>query len=110
MIAIPNENVDIISPYPGGYAINNFETGEWLEYSINVAQSGTYRLDALVSSVFSNSSFHMEIDGVDQTGVVAVPSTGSWGTFQLVGVGGVYTAQPSASTTILVSCPRVVKL
>src|SRR4029077_1805110 len=84
-----NESVDIISPYPGGYVVNNFETGEWLKYMINVSQSGTYRLDALVSSMFSNSSFHMEIDGIDRTGVVAVPNTGSWGTFQWVGKGGV---------------------
>jgi hypothetical protein len=84
-----NESVDIISPYAGGYVVNNFETGEWLKYTINVSQSGTYRLEALVSSAFTTSSFHMEVDGIDKTGLIAVPNTGSWGTFQWVGKGGI---------------------
>ena len=82
-------DVDIISPYPNGYVINSFQTGEWLEYSINVLQSGTYRLEALVSSKFQTSRWHIEIDGVNVTGSILVPNTGSWGTFQWVGTSGV---------------------
>jgi hypothetical protein len=83
------EDVDIISPYPGGYVVNNFEAGEWLKYTINVSQSGNYHLEALVSSQFSTSQFHMEVDGIDKTGLIAVPSTGYWGTFQWVGKDGI---------------------
>lgn len=43
-----DDAVDIVSPYAGGYAVNNFQTGEWIEYTINVPQAGTYRLEALV--------------------------------------------------------------
>jgi hypothetical protein len=86
------EDVDIISPYTGGYAVNNFQTGEWLEYTINVTQSGTYRIEALVSSMYTTSQYHVEIDGTDKTGAVVVPNTGSWGTFQWVGKDGIMLA------------------
>src|SRR5262249_20762380 len=39
----PAEDVDIIvtrDPDGGGYSVNNFETGEWLVYTVNVQQSG----------------------------------------------------------------------
>jgi hypothetical protein len=79
------EDVDIISPYAGGYAVNGFQAGEWMEYSISVAQAGSFRVEALVSSMFTTSRFHIEIDGVDQTGGLSVPNTGAWTSFQWVG-------------------------
>ena len=85
-------DVDIIAPTgtATGAVVNNFQTGEWLEYTISVAQAGTYRLEAHVSSQFSTSRWHAEIDGVNVTGSVAVPTTGLWSTFQWVGVGGMF--------------------
>src|SRR6266446_1162371 len=86
-----NTDVDIIPPTGNatGAVVNNFQTGEWLEYTISVAQTGTYRLEANASSEFSTSRWHAEIDGVNVTGSVAVPNTGWWGTFQWIGVGGI---------------------
>jgi chitodextrinase len=86
-----NESVDIVSDGGTGYKVNNFETGEWLEYTINVTASGTYRLEVQAASTFAApaSAFHLEIDGVNVTGSVAVPNTGGWNTFQDVGVGGI---------------------
>ncbi len=84
-----NVDVDIISPFTGVYVVNNFQTGEWLEYTINVAQAGTYRIEALVSSELTTSRWHIELDGVNKTGSILVPNTGWWLTFQWVGVSGV---------------------
>src|SRR5437660_1666279 len=86
-----NTDVDIIAPTGNASVavVNNFQTGEWLEYTISVAQTGTYRLEANASSEFSTSRLHAEIDGVNVTGSVAVPNTGWWGTFQWIGVGGI---------------------
>ena len=83
------EDVDIISPYAGGHVVNGFQTGEWLEYTVNVAQSGTYRVEALVSSAFTGTSFHIEVDGTDKTGPVTAPNTGAWTAFQWAGVDAV---------------------
>ncbi len=82
-------DVDIVAPPTGGYVVNGFQTGEWLKYTISVAQTGTYRIDALVSSEFTTSRWHADVDGVNVTGSVSVPNTGSWNTFKWVGGGGV---------------------
>src|SRR5207249_11847252 len=42
-------DVDIIRYPNGAYVVNNFQTGEWLQYTIQVPQTGTYRLELLVS-------------------------------------------------------------
>jgi hypothetical protein len=87
-----SEDVDIVAsrdPASGGYVVNNFETGEWLSYTVNVQAAGNYNIELLVSSEFSNSAFHVEIDGLSATGTIRVPNTGSWGTFQWVGKQGV---------------------
>jgi hypothetical protein len=91
-----NAGVDIIAN-GAGYAVNNFQTGEWLSYSINVAQAGTYRIEAAVSSEFTTSRWHVEIDGVDRTGSILVPNTGNWRTFQYIGKSGVSLTAGSTS-------------
>ena len=87
-----SEDVDIIvsaDSLADGYVVNNFETGEWLAYAINVAASGNYDIELRASSMFASSAFHVEIDGTDVTGVITVPNTGGWSTFQWVGTRGV---------------------
>src|SRR5436190_1454855 len=73
----------------GGSVVNNFETGEWLAYTINVAASAQYNIEIRASSEFANSAFHVEIDGQDVTGPIIVPNTGGWSVFQWVGKQGV---------------------
>ncbi|HEX6177008.1 MAG TPA: Ig-like domain-containing protein [Thermoanaerobaculia bacterium] len=84
-----SEDVDIISPYAGGHVVNHFQSSEWLEYTVTVGQSAVYDLSVLVSSMFDGTRFHVEVDGTDVTGPVAVPNTGAWATFQWAGRGGV---------------------
>src|SRR5437899_6055710 len=87
-----SEDVDIIvssDSAGGGYVVDNFETGEWLAYTVNVASSAQYDIALRVTSGFSNSAFHIEIDGVNVTGSVVVPNTGGWSTFQWVTKPGV---------------------
>ena len=84
----PDEGVDIrISPnaLDGTDVVSDFETGEWLAYTIDVATPGNYELWLRASSAFDASAFHVEINGSNVTGAVAVPNTGNWDTFQWVG-------------------------
>jgi hypothetical protein len=89
----PSEGVDIVASTDtqgGGHAINNFQTGEWLAYSVNVAAEKNYDLAIYASSNQATpAAFHIEVDGVNVTGTVTVPKTGSWTTFQWVGKQGV---------------------
>jgi hypothetical protein len=73
-----------------GYEVYNFEKGEWLAYTVNVATSGTYDLAIHASNNQTGpASFHMEIDGSNVTGTVSVPRTGAWSAYQWVGKQGV---------------------
>ncbi len=91
----PNEDVDIIvsSDSAGGnYVVNNFETGEWLAYTVNVATSGNYDIELRAATRFDfpNSAYHLEVDGVNLTGTVVLPTTNNdpnrgWNNFQWLG-------------------------
>jgi hypothetical protein len=83
-----DESVDIIvtrDPSGGGYSVNNFETGEWLVYTVNVAQNGNYDVELRLASGTFTGAFHVEIDGQNVTGTVSVPATGDFGTYAWVG-------------------------
>ncbi len=58
--------------------VYSLAAGEWLEYTIDVTTAGSYALIAQVGSDSSGGSFHVELDGVDVTGPVAVPNSGNW--------------------------------
>ena len=82
-----NEGVDM-SNTAVGYA----ETGEWIEYTVEVQKSGTYELESTVASDNSNGSFTLYMDnnfiipGDDGTpgGFVEVPKTGGYSDFTTV--------------------------
>lgn len=63
----------------GGYAVGYVQAGEWLKYSVNVTQSGKYRIDARVASAMTGKMFRMEIDGAPLYDFT-VPYTGAWDT------------------------------
>lgn len=62
----------------GGYNLGYTRPGEWLEYSVQVDAAQTYRLEVRVASEGQGGTFHIEFNGVDRTGPIAVPNTGAW--------------------------------
>jgi hypothetical protein len=55
--------------------------GEWMNYTVNVAKTGTYNFNASVASPVAGGKFHIEVDGKKATGSIAVLNTGSWDAF-----------------------------
>ncbi len=84
--AYRSNSVDIqaTSDSGGGYNIGWVAAGEWLKYTVNIAGSGTYQLDTRVAQKATGGRFHVEVDGVDKTGAIAVPNTGGWQTWQTI--------------------------
>lgn len=52
--------------------------GEWLIYTVEVKEAGTYRIDSMVACEGEGGTFRLEIDGKDVSGAVRVPDTGGW--------------------------------
>jgi endonuclease/exonuclease/phosphatase family metal-dependent hydrolase len=75
-------DVDIETTNSGGYAVGWIGAGEWLRYSINVAQAGTYNVTLRVASAGSGGTFHLEFKGVDKSGSLTVQNTGGWKAYQ----------------------------
>jgi hypothetical protein len=78
-----SENVDIEANSDGGSGFNVgwAVAGEWLGYTVNVSTTGNYNIVVRSASQGAGGTFHMEVDGVDRSGSVSVPNTGSWSTF-----------------------------
>ena len=73
----------------GGFNVGWTAAGEWLEYTVDVATTGLYSLEARVASLTAGGTFHVEVDGVNATGAVAFPATGGWQTWTTVTKAGV---------------------
>lgn len=84
-----NEGVDIVTGN-GGYAIGYTASGEWLEYTVNVAEAGIYSFDATVSSGVTNSGISLALSTenglVELTKSLTIPSAGSnnWDTYSTI--------------------------
>lgn len=72
------DDVDVQVCTEGGHNIGWVVNGEWIEYTVDVAASGRYLLEARVASPSVGGSFRFEVGGVDVSGAVAVPNTGGW--------------------------------
>ena len=78
------ENVDIETCGEGGYNVGWIASGEWLEYVVNVAYSGTYNVTVRVASQTAGGNLHIELGGVNVTGTMNFAATGGWQTWTTV--------------------------
>ncbi|NRB65424.1 MAG: carbohydrate-binding protein, partial [Saprospiraceae bacterium] len=78
--AYRQEDVDIetTGDVEGGFNVGWMDAGEWLSYTLNVTQSGTYSIGVRAASPNGNGIYQLDIDGQDISGNVSVPNTGSW--------------------------------
>jgi glucose/arabinose dehydrogenase len=72
----------------GGYNVRQIRAGEWLLYTIDVVQTGTYQLEARVAAHGPGGTFHVEIDDIDATGSMTIPNTGGWQSWRTITKGG----------------------
>ena len=96
---VPDDGItDPMNNYPQVLSISGSEDqsyvpatgGQWMNYTINVSSSGNYSLMARVGSLTTGNTFHFEVDGVDRTGPIAIPYTGSADAYQFVTVNDVW--------------------
>jgi hypothetical protein len=75
-----NEAVDIQTCSDGGlgYNIGWIASGEWLEYLIKTSSSSIYTVTARIAATVDANQFHIELDGIDKTGLETVNITGPY--------------------------------
>jgi beta-glucanase (GH16 family) len=74
----PSEGVDLEICAEGGFNLGWVRQGEWIEYTVDVAEAGEYTLDVRVASNTTGGIFHLEFDGVNESGTLIAPVTGGW--------------------------------
>ena len=79
----PEEDVDAAVVQGEGATIGWISGGEWVEYSIDVTESGLY--DVAFRYASGNNAgggpFQLELDGSSISNTVSVPTTGAWESF-----------------------------
>lgn len=78
------EMVDASLKATEGATVGWVVAGEWLEYTVNVAQNGVYNFDFRYASnnTVSRGPFYLEMDGKRVCSDISVSSTGNWDTWQ----------------------------
>ena len=87
----PLEGVDVatMTEAGNGYVVGWTPAGEWLEYAVDVASPGTYAVEVSVAAIGTGGQFRVLINGADKTGLLDVPDTGAWYSYQSVWKPGV---------------------
>jgi len=81
-----NDGVDIQptnDPFTLGFNVSWIENGEWLKFTVNVLQSGTFEIALRVSAANSGGQIALQWDGLNLA-IKDVPNTGGWQNWQTV--------------------------
>lgn len=79
-----NDGVDISKILKDSYYVSHIETGEWLQYTIDVERAGVYTIALNVASKDANGSLSIAINGKQLGAIINVPNTGDYTTFKTV--------------------------
>ncbi|MBX0288926.1 carbohydrate-binding protein [Hymenobacter sp. HSC-4F20] len=68
----------------GGVNVDWFETGDWLDYSVNVATAGSYTVGFRVASANGGATLQLRNSGGAVLGSINVGNTGGWQSWQTI--------------------------
>ena len=80
----PSDGVDIEACEAGGYNIGWVNTGEWMDYTVNIVKTGTYKMTIYVATTSDSGKLHVEFNGTDKTGVIPVMNTHGYQNWETV--------------------------
>ena len=76
-----NDGVDIGQQAPGQYFVEDMAVGEWLEYTINVQQTGTYAVAVSYAATSAGGSFTLTFPNSVIPKSFTTSATNGWATF-----------------------------
>jgi beta-glucosidase len=71
-------DVDIESFSPSEFNVGWLAAGEWLKYTVHVAESNFYDITFRLASKKKGGNFHLEMNDIDVTGSHHIGITGGW--------------------------------
>lgn len=100
-----DEGVDIETSIDdgGGYNVGWTTGGEWLEYTVDVASAGTYRLN--IRSAGNGSTVRLVRNGADLTPAISLPKTADWQTYATTDAGIVILAAGEQILRLAIDTP-----
>lgn len=57
-----------------GYHITNIKSGEWLEYTVDITETGFYDIEIRVAGQ-TGGAFRIDVNEIDKTGTISFPAT-----------------------------------
>jgi len=76
-------DIEATTDIDGGYNVGWIDSGEWLNYSLNVQETAVYEFSFRVASASTAGSIQVSIDGLP-LGTVATPYTSGWQNWRTV--------------------------
>jgi alpha-L-fucosidase len=80
----PDETVDIEKCSEGSYNVGWTHSGEWMTYTVNINRSSNYKISFHIASATGTGKLHLECDDTDKTGIISIPNTGGYQTWQVI--------------------------
>ncbi|WOO39754.1 PKD domain-containing protein [Rubellicoccus peritrichatus] len=79
----PDEDVDIkfMPNETGNFYVTDIKVGEWLEYSVDVAETGLYTLDMKTAAYNDDRRLEVRMDGYNISGMMQIEQTGDFTQF-----------------------------
>lgn len=84
----PAEGVDLEPNGSGGFHIGYINPGEWVEYTVDVTEAGTYSVTGEIASEVSGGAFDVSFPDGATIALGNIPATGGWTTHQEMALSG----------------------
>lgn len=96
----PDDGVGTEGCSEGGFNIAWVAKDEWLKYTSNVNTTGNYEIRLRTASPYNNRVLHLEVDGINITGVVNIPNTGGFQAWDTTIIANMFLTQGSHIITL----------
>lgn len=83
-----NDGVDIAGS-PNDYYVSHFESGEWLQYTVEASRKGKFTLVLMLAADHSNGRLELLINGVSLKQSISIPNSGGMDTWKELEIKGI---------------------
>jgi len=84
----------------GGFNLAYVAKDEWLKYTAKVNTTGNYTINLRVATPYNTRKLHLEVDGVNASGVINIPNTGGFQNWQTVTIPNIALTQGTHIITL----------